>query len=314
MAFCRWLGSCGGPQVNLMFHFQLLSTIVKNLRTAKVVVWCTPSVVERVRKLVPWRVQTTAPDIRSAEWLLVVGGGKLIDQAKLLRAEHPDLKLAALPTIWGSGAEVSPIAVWVESNRKVFRLDYSLRPDIVVVAPELSKSLSLEQIRWGCGDAWAHALEGFLSPLASKETRRNLAGIILGMLDVGLVNDPRWFELSAMACAGQATSSVGLVHGMAHTLEGKLGFGHARLCATLLWPVMLFNQSRSPKWPLLSQHGLTDGAIFAALAGFFNAEDYEKIREALPGDWKNVLRDPCTRTNSALLRPADLEFFVEFQP
>lgn len=293
---------------------QLLTAMVENLRTAKVVVWCTPSVVECVRKLVPWEVQTSPPKFDSADWLLVVGGGRLIDQAKLLRAEHPHLKLAALPTIWGSGAEASPIAVWMQRNQKVFRRDYSLLPDIVIVAPELSKTLSPEQIRWGCGDAWAHALEGFLSPLASDETRRNLAGTLHRMLDVGVVNDARWFELSAVACAGQATSSVGLVHGMAHTLEGKLGFGHARLCATLLLPVMRFNQSRSSKWPLLGEHGLNDNAIFPALAGFFNAEDYEKIREALPGDWKNVLRDPCTRTNSALLRPADLGFFVEFQP
>jgi len=285
-----------------------------DLAGANAKVWCTPSAVARMQSLSPWPVVTEQPLMVHGDWLIAVGGGMLIDQAKLLRQATAGVKLAAIPTLWGSGAEFSPIAVWMEDGKKVFRRDPVLLPDVAIYLPEFAETLPPDLVRWGCGDAWAHALEGFLSPLASDETRRNLARILRRMLDMGVVNDARWFELSALACAGQATSSVGLVHGMAHTLEGKQGLGHARLCATLLLPVMRFNQSRSPKWPLLGEHGSTDDAIFPALSKFFDAGDYQKIRESLPEDWKNVLRDPCTRTNSALLRPTDLKFFVEFQP
>ncbi len=284
------------------------------LAGAKAIVWCTPSAVGRMQSLSPWPVVTEQPRMADGGWLIAVGGGLLIDQAKLERQETAGVKLAAIPTLWGSGAEFSPIAVWMEGGKKLFRRDPALLPDVAIYLREFAETLSPELVRWGCGDAWAHALEGFLSPLASDETRLALVSTLQRMLNLGAGKDAQWFELSGLACAGQATSSVGLVHGIAHTLEGKLGLGHARLCATLLIPVMRFNQSRSPKWPLLVEYGLNDDAIFPALAGFFNAEDYAKIREALPRDWKNVLRDPCTRTNSALLRPADLEFFVEFQP
>lgn len=266
-----------------------------------------------MQSLSPWPVVTEQPRMEDGDWLIAVGGGLLIDQAKLARQETAGVKLAAIPTLWGSGAEFSPIAVWMEGGKKLFRRDPALLPDVAIYFPDFAKTLSPELMRWGCGDAWAHALEGFLSPLASDETRRGLASTLQGMLNLGVGNDPQWFELSALACAGQATSSVGLVHGMAHALEGVLGLGHARLCATLLLPVMSFNQSRSPKWPLLGEHGLKDDSILQELAVFFDAGDYEKICQALPGDWKNVLRDPCTRTNSALLRPSDLEFFMAFQ-
>jgi alcohol dehydrogenase class IV len=167
--------------------------------------------------------------MEDGDWLIAVGGGLLIDQAKLARQETAGVKLAAIPTLWGSGAEFSPIAVWMEGGKKLFRRDPALLPDVAIYFPDFAKTLSPELMRWGCGDAWAHALEGFLSPLASDETRRGLASTLQGMLNLGVGNDPQWFELSALACAGQATSSVGLVHGMAHALEGVLGLGHARL-------------------------------------------------------------------------------------
>jgi hypothetical protein len=76
---------------------------------------------------------------------------------------------------------------------------------------------------------------------------------------------------------------------------------------------MLFNQSRSPKWPLLAQYGLPEADIIDVLKGLFEADAYARLRPILAGHWKTVLRDPCTRTNSALLRPDDLGFFGQFQ-
>jgi alcohol dehydrogenase class IV len=298
----------------LIPQFHLLTEIIENLPGAQVVVWCTPSVVERVRKLVPWQVQTTPPKLDRAEWLLVVGGGKLIDQAKLLRAEHPHLKLAAIPTLWGSGAEASPIAVWSESGEKKFLMNACLLPDVVCHVPEFAESLPDSLVHWACGDAWAHALEGFLSPLASDGTRADLAEVIRGMMELGIRNDPRWFQSSALACAGQAQSSVGLIHGIAHVAESPSSLGHARLCATLLLPVMRFNQTKSPKWALLADHGLSADRILEIVSTLFCQEDYAQALAAISGRWNAVLRNPCTRTNSALVRPDDKTYFEEFAP
>jgi alcohol dehydrogenase class IV len=262
----------------------------------------------------PWPVSVDNPVLCDRDWLVAVGGGKLIDEAKILRAQTHGAKLAAVPTLWGSGAEASPIAVWTEGDRKAFRRDPSLLPDFAVYVPEFAETLSPSLARWACGDAWSHALEGFLSPLADDTTRKELAGVMGRMLRLGVKNDAGWFELSALSCAGQAKSSVGAVHGIAHVMESPSGFGHARICATSLLPVMAFNAERSPKWPLLAEYAIDAEAVMAVSGALFDVGDYAKIKALMATRWRDILRDPCTRTNSALLRPDDLAFFERFKP
>ncbi len=275
----------------------------------KVVVWATPSVRDRL----PWKVSAGLPD--DAGWLLAAGGGTLIDRAKVARATRPGLKLAALPTIWGSGAEASSIAVQNEGSVKAIRIAADLRPDLIVSHPAFAESLPAHLVKSACGDTWAHALEGFLSPLASDDLRADLAEVIRRMLALPLAFSPEWFEVSALACAGQSQAGVGLVHGAAHVLEVAPGIksGHAKLCTALLLPVMRFNSTQSEKWSKLMQaHALPEQEIWKVLRALFDAADFAALRPALFAHWRTILRDPCTRTNSALVRPGDLAFLENF--
>lgn len=281
----------------------------------QIAVWCTPSVADRLRALIAWEVSTDQPRLTDeTAWMLAVGGGTLIDKAKVLRSRHPNVKLAVLPTLWGSGAEASPIAVVNEDGRKVIRMGPEMLPDRIVTHPEFAQSLPDELIRHACGDAWSHALEGFLSPLGSDESRADLAGVMKRMLALRIGFDPGWFEASALACAGQAGTSVGLVHGVAHSLEQIMQWGHAKLCSIFLLPVMRFNQANSLKWPLLAAHGLSEEEVFGVLRQFFDEQAYAAVLPMLKSNWMKVLRDPCSRTNSALVRPGDLSFFESFRP
>ena len=168
-----------------------------------------------------------------------------------------------------------------------------------------------------CGDCWSHALEGFLSPVADDALRAELATLIARLLECHSTNDPTWFELSAAACAGQARSSVGLVHGIAHTLEGPLSemedgvdWGHATLCSTFLHPVMQFNEEASAKpSKLLDRYGIDLSRVLKAIGELHDEETYREALPALAEHWRSVVRDPCTRTNCALVRPKSLEFF-----
>lgn len=278
-----------------------------------IIVWCTPSVADRLRSLVPWEVFTEQAVLNGKnKCLLVVGGGTLIDQAKVLRAKHPTVKLAALPTLWGSGAEASPIAVVNENHKKVILMGPEILPDVIVSHPAFAESLPADLMKRACGDALSHALEGFLSPLGNDETREDLAEVLKPMLKLPLGYSADWFELSALACAGQSRASVGVVHGIAHVLENEMQWGHARLCSIFLLPVMTFNKTNSPKWPLLAEHGIKDDEIFAVLRQLFDEQAYAATLPALKANWMNVLRDPCSRTNSALVRPSDIEFFESF--
>lgn len=278
-----------------------------------IIVWCTPSVADRLRALVPCEVVNEEPVLTSdTKWLLVVGGGTLIDRAKVLRAKNSSVKLAALPTVWGSGAEASSIAVINEDDKKNIHIGQEYLPDLIVTHPELAKSLPDEIKKQACGDALSHALEGFLSPLGNDETRKDLSEVLKAMFQQPLGYSEDWFDLSEKACVGQSKTSVGLVHGVAHVLEGVMGLGHARLCSLYLLPVMSFNKDNSVKWPLFAEYGLSNDAIFAVLCELFDEQAYAATLPSLKENWMSVLRDSCSRTNSAIVRPGDIGYFESF--
>lgn len=267
--------------------------------------------------------------------LVVVGGGRRMDAAKAWRGLHrPTCDLLALPTRFGSGAEANGIAVLDDRGAKTIHIGAGFRPTYRSYWPPCLDTLSDDQIAWSIGDALSHAVEGVLSPLASPLLRTDLADVLIAMLRLGPSRESSWFELSALASAGQAQASVGLVHGLAHVLEapirerlshdpghpghpGHLGHvGHARLCAACLAPVLRFNLARSGK---AAAHFDAAGIDVDALLSL--ADALSGPARDLPLDWSQtiethwpqILRDPCTRTNVATVRPGTLpELLAEF--
>ncbi len=287
-------------------------------------VWAGAIVAARVAAQLPY-VQTSPADPLPDQvaTLIVVGGGTYIDQAKLLaRDSGRSIRLIAIPSIWGSGAEASPIVVLDREGAKDIRIDPKYLPDGRAIWPELAVSIPPARAREACGDCWAHALEGFLSPLADGDLRHELSDVMRSMLALPLANDPRWFELGARACAGQARSSVGLVHGLAHALESPLraaqpsaGWHHAKLCSLFLYPVMQWNRSISDSWSRkLADYHLDEAAIMAVARDLFDPATYDGIVPILADHWRTVLLNPCTRTNSTLVRPGSLEYFRQTFP
>lgn len=284
-------------------------------------IWGTPSRVYLVLEhLAGVRIEMLEEAQINFDTLIVVGGGTRIDAAKLWRAEQRrDLRLIAIPSIWGSGAEASRIVVQTAEHKKEILAGDQYLPDIRCVIPELMASLPEETARFACGDAWSHALEGFLSPLADESVRRELADLMQAMSKLPLAKHADWFELSARACQGQAKSSVGLIHGIAHTLEGPLqiaqadyGWGHARLCSLFLYPVAQYNRQASARFEtLLAEHGLDPNVLMNKMHDLFSKKDYDRALQLLKTHWAQVVRDPCTRTNSALVRSQSLSFFID---
>lgn len=281
--------------------------------------WASPSVRERVETALGITSVQSKDLIHSkVDVLIAVGGGTLIDEAKAWRVDNAlHARLIAIPSIWGSGAECSPIAVINRPGSKEIRMGEQYLPSARVIWPELADSLNEGQIRAACGDAWSHVLEGFLSPLAGEEVRKEAAKLISEMLETPVARDPRWFELSCRACSIQSRSSVGLVHGIAHTLEttadeGK-NWGHARLCSTFLFPVMQFNANASCKWAqLMDEFEVDSDAVIKTAKALFRKEEYTDRLPALEMQWPAIVRDRCSRTNSALVRLQSIEYFLGF--
>lgn len=282
-------------------------------------VWATGSVRARTESVLPHpHTAPLAPLAPGTRTLIVVGGGTLIDAAKIFRHEHaPEILLIVIPSLWGSGAESSPVAISDEGGRKLVRMGPEFLPDVRVRWPELADSIPPRLAKSGCGDALAHAIEGFLSPLSSNEISAEMAPVLSSMLDLPIEPDPRWFEPSASACRIQARSSVGLVHGIAHTLEGPLralepdfGWGHARLCATFLWPVLSLNLLLSGRASeRFAAFGLDAQRIARIARSVFDEDAYTRALPLLETHWGEILHDRCTRTNSVLIRPGQVEHF-----
>jgi len=286
-------------------------------------VWASASVKERTQRLFPYPlVGPTEVPPKNWKTIIAIGGGSHLDRVKKWRYEQsPATRLIAIPSIWGSGAEVSSIAVTNENDVKNILMDPRITPDAYAIWPELAATLSPSQAREACGDAWSHALEGFLSPLALPAIKEEGAEVVRRMLELEIGNDPRWFELGAEACLVQSKGSVGLVHGIAHTLEHPLraafpkeNWGHAKLCSTFLLPVMRLNEQAGPKLSsYFDQFRIDKPAVFARLTQLYDKAAFEQARPFLVEYWPKILRDPCSRTNSSLVRTATIDFLREFQ-
>ena len=256
-----------------------------------------------------------------AETLIVAGGGALIDRAKVFRQSHwPALKLITIPTIWGSGAEVSPVAV-LSGVKKDIHFSDDLIPDHYVVWPALAESASANLQRFACGDVWSHALEAFCSPLATETIRKQAAELMNEISSYSLDYDSRWFDASASACLLQARSSVGLIHGFAHVLEPLLlasdqenHWGHAKLCSVFLSPVLNFNLNRSPKVQTLAANfGLDIKKVQVVAKLLFDEQAYKTAMSTAEQHWEAIARDRCSRTNCILVRRDSLEYFQHFR-
>jgi alcohol dehydrogenase class IV len=256
-----------------------------------------------------------------AETIVVVGGGTLIDRAKVFRKNNwPALNLIAIPTIWGSGAEVSPVAV-LNGAKKDIHFSDDLIPDHYVVWTELAVSAPSDLLRYACGDVWSHALEAFCSPLATEAVRKQAADVMNEIAAYPPGFDERWFDASAAACLLQARSSVGLIHGFAHVLEPLLRsadpavhWGHARLCSIFLSPVLNFNLSRSPKVrTLATAFSLDLDKVQAVTKSLFDERAYTAAMTVAEQHWDIIARDRCSRTNCILVRRDSLEYFQQFR-
>lgn len=270
-------------------------------------------------------VDTPMETPADADLLVVLGGGMRIDIAKAWRGRSAKgCKLLAIPTRFGSGAEANDIAVLDDQGAKTILKGAEFRPDYRATLPEALDSLADQDIAWSVGDALTHAVEGVLSPLASATLREDLVAVLRDMLQLGISRDPAWFELSAVASAGQAQASVGLVHGLAHVLEApvraalatsdvQMVVGHARLCAGFLAPVLRYNLARSDKAATHFKAAWIDQNALFSLANTLSTPALN-----LPLDWpslieqhKNqILRDVCTRTNVATVRPGTLKDLI----
>ena len=195
-----------------------------------------------------------------AQLIIAAGGGSPMDAGKgiaVLATNHAPMKhyidgwgleadplpIIAVPTTAGTGSEVTPFAVFTDpEDQAKTALDHpSIFPRIAIVDPELMASMPEEVIVHTGLDALTHAIEAFLSRLASPMTD------MIALEAVGIVLDnlkPAWEKnadaLSRLAWAATlagmaiAHTSTILLHVMAYPLTVFHHIPHGKANAILL--------------------------------------------------------------------------------
>ena len=230
----------------------------------------------------------------SPDAVIAFGGGSAMDAAKImwLLYENPqaDFKsmamrfadirkriysfpktgeksvFAGIPTSSGTGSEVTPFAVITdeESGIKYPLADYALLPTMAIVDPELSMSQPKSLTAASGIDALTHALEAYVSVMASDYTDglaltaiKNIFEYLPICYDDGGNVKAREKMANAAAIAGIAFANafLGLCHSMAHKLGAFHHLPHGVANALLITEVMKFNISKAPaKMATFSQY------------------------------------------------------------
>ncbi len=219
--------------------------------------------------------------------IIALGGGSPIDAAKgmWLLYEQPDVnldalkskfldirkkvykiedlgkkaKLVAIPTTSGTGSEATSFAVISDkvNHVKYPITDYALVPTIAIVDPELVYSLPARVVADTGMDVLTHAIEAYVSNMASDYTD-GLAIKAIELVAKYLVrsykdaNDKEAREKmhNASTIAGMAFSNafLGINHSLAHKIGAEFHVPHGRTNAILLPYVIRYNATMPSKF------------------------------------------------------------------
>lgn len=289
--------------------------------------------------------------------IIAFGGGSPMDAAKVmwLMYEHPDIEfeglamrfmdirkrvyelpplgekamMVSIPTTSGTGSEVTPFAVVTDekSGIKYPLADYALTPNIAIVDPELTMNMPKRLTAYGGIDALTHAIEAYVSVLASEYTN-GLALEAIRLLFKYLpsaykngAKDPKAREKVhyAATIAGMAFANafLGVCHSIAHQLGGTCHIPHGLANALMISHVIRYNATDVPfKQATFSQNKYPNSTWrYAQIANYLNLggetdeEKVEKLIEAVE-ELKRQVEIPATIQEVLLEQGVADDFFL----
>lgn len=189
--------------------------------------------------------------------VVAIGGGRIIDTAKAIalggaalarflddpsRALQVERRvpLVAVPTVAGSGSEVTPFAVAYRDGIKQSLSHPAMAPAVAVVDPTLTATVSARQRAISGLDAIAHGIEALLSRRASEASDRHARRAIeLGCdalfgATLAPAPPPRLTDLCCASVAGGAaiaTTRTTIPHAMSYYFTSVHGVPHGHAVA-----------------------------------------------------------------------------------
>ncbi|WP_461206165.1 bifunctional acetaldehyde-CoA/alcohol dehydrogenase [Clostridium sp. DL1XJH146] len=225
--------------------------------------------------------------IFNPDTIISVGGGSPMDAAKIMWVlyEHPEVKfedlamrfmdirkrvykfpemgkkamMVAIPTSAGTGSEVTPFAVITDekTGAKYPLADYQLTPNMAIVDAELMLNMPKGLTSASGIDALTHAIEAYVSVLASEYTNgmaleaiRLIFKYLPGAYAEGANNmkaREKMAHASTMAGMAFANAFLGVCHSMAHKLGAEHHVPHGVANALLINETIKFNAVDNPR-------------------------------------------------------------------
>ncbi|AIE82745.1 bifunctional acetaldehyde-CoA/alcohol dehydrogenase [Actinotignum schaalii] len=242
--------------------------------------------------------------------IIALGGGSPMDAAKAmwLFYEHPEssyfgmkqkfmdirkrtyrfpklgrkAQFVAIPTTSGTGSECTPFAVITdaETHVKYPFADYAITPNVAIVDAQYVDSVPARTAADSGMDALTHAIESYVSTMASDYTRGLsiraaqliFANLRKSVLDGDMEAKEKVHNASAMAGMAFANAFLGIVHSLSHKVGGEFDIAHGRTNAIFLPHVIRYNATKPYKHSIFPayEHYRADEdlAEFARYMGF----------------------------------------------
>ena len=251
------------------------------------------------------RMNIFKPDV-----IIAIGGGSVMDAAKVMRLfyENPEMsfeeayqkfldirkrvvrfpkingvQLVCIPTTSGTGSEVSPIAVIsdTKTGMKHTLCDYALTPDVSIVDDQFVQNMPKRLIAWSGFEALGHAIESYVSTMATDFTR----GWSLEAIKAIFANLKKSYDgdLDARKQMHDAATIAGMAYSNAHTVGSTFDIPSGVSDAIALPQVIRFNAKRPEKlamWPHYSVYRAeSDYADIARAIGLTGSSDAELVEK-----------------------------------
>ncbi|WP_432450789.1 bifunctional acetaldehyde-CoA/alcohol dehydrogenase [Enterococcus faecalis] len=264
--------------------------------------------------------------------VIALGGGSAMDATKgmWMFYEHPDTEFfgakqkfldirkrtykiakpektqfVCIPTTSGTGSEVTPFAVITDSETHVkYPLaDYALTPDVAIVDPQFVMSVPASVTADTGMDVLTHAIESYVSVMASDYTRGLSLQAIKLVFDhlensvkrPDMESREKMHNASTMAGMAFANAFLGICHSIAHKIGGEYGIPHGRTNAILLPHIIRYNAKDPSKHAMFPKYDYfradtdyADIAKFLGLKGNTTAELVEALATAVADLGKSV--------------------------
>jgi len=168
-------------------------------------------------------------------------------------------KLIAIPTTSGTGSEVTSFSVVTDgkTGTKYPLADYSLTPHVAIVDPNLTLSVPRSVTADTGLDVLAHAIESYVSVLASDYTDPLALRAIQLVFEYlpqayrngeNLLAREKMHNASTIAGMAFTNAFLGINHCLAHTLGATFHIAHGRANALVMVPVIRYNAALPKKF------------------------------------------------------------------